>query len=46
MGKDIRQWTKVTVDININYDIGSSHPVSFDVSYTIDDVYYYQIMYN
>ncbi len=37
---------KVTVDIDVNYDVGGIRPISFDVSYTIDDVFYYQKIYN
>ena len=29
---------KVTVDIKMNYDIGSRRPALFDVSYIVDDV--------
>ncbi len=37
---------KVTVNIDINYDAGGTRPISFDVSFTIDDVFYYQKIYN
>lgn len=37
---------KVTVDIEINYDVGGIRPVSFEISYTIADVYYYQKICN
>ncbi len=43
--KALENGQKVTVDIVINYDSGV-RPTSFDVSYTIDDVYYYQKIYN
>lgn len=41
------QWAKALengqkVTVNINYGVGGTCPISFDVSYTIDDVYYYQ----
>lgn len=32
----------VKVDININYDAGSTRPNSFDVSYIIDNIPFYQ----
>jgi len=44
--KALENGQKVTVDIDINYDAGGIRPISFDVSYTIDDVYYYQKIYN
>ena len=37
---------KVTVNIDIKYDVGGTRPISFDVLYTIDDVSYYQKIYN
>ncbi len=44
--KALENGQKVTVDIDINYDVGGTRPISFDVSYTIDDVFYYQKIYN
>lgn len=36
----------VTVNIDLNYDAGGIRPVSFDVSYTIDDVPFFQSISN
>ena len=44
--KALENGQKVTVDIDVNYDVGGIRPISFDVSYMIDDVFYYQKIYN
>lgn len=37
---------RVTVDIDINYSSPDSRPISFDVSYTIDDVPFFKYIEN
>ena len=44
--KALENGQKVTVGININYDAGNIRPISFDVSYTIEGIHYYQKIYN
>ena len=44
--KALENGQKVTVDININYDVGGIRPISFDVSYKIDGVRYFQKINN
>lgn len=42
----IKKGQKVAVDIKIKYNEGGIRPVSFEVSYKIDNVSYYQIVNN
>ncbi len=44
--KALESGKKVTVDVDINYSELSSRPVSFDVSYTIDDIPFFQHIEN
>lgn len=37
---------KVSVDIKVNYENGGTRPVSFDISYTIDGVQFFQTIFN
>ena len=42
----LKNGQKVRVNIDVHYDQGGVRPSSFDVSYTIDDVYYYHEISN
>ena len=42
----LKNGQKVTVDITINYANGSTRPISFDVSYTIDNVPFFTTIGN
>ena len=44
--KALENGRKVTVDIHINYENLSSRPISFDVSYTIDDIPFFKHIEN
>ncbi|WP_262421902.1 DNA/RNA non-specific endonuclease [Bacillus aquiflavi] len=44
--KAIEQRKKVSVDIKINYETGTSRPTSFEVNYSIDGADYYERITN